>query len=86
MFPILLYNGDAKWTAPFCFEERIEKSISKGFIPHYMQLIKDSATYGPAFVYPYTAGPCAVLLLVGSNQEKSEITGLSIKESEKLKE
>ncbi len=35
VFPILLYNGDAKWTAPFRFEERVEQSIPKGFIPHF---------------------------------------------------
>ncbi len=35
VFPILLYNGDAKWTAPFRFEERVEQSIPKEFIPHF---------------------------------------------------
>ncbi|MFP4364485.1 MAG: Rpn family recombination-promoting nuclease/putative transposase [Spirochaetia bacterium] len=35
VFPILLYNGDAKWTAPFRFEERVEQSIPKEFVPHF---------------------------------------------------
>ena len=35
VFPILLYNGDAKWTAPVKIEEKIEQSIPKEFIPRF---------------------------------------------------
>ncbi len=35
VFPLLLYNGDAKWTAETCFENLVETSIPGRYIPRF---------------------------------------------------
>jgi len=35
VFPLLLYNGDAKWTAPENIDQLIESAIPPEFIPHF---------------------------------------------------
>ena len=35
VFPILLYNGDPKWTAPYNINELIDSNISSEFIPDF---------------------------------------------------
>ncbi|MBN2736248.1 MAG: Rpn family recombination-promoting nuclease/putative transposase [Spirochaetales bacterium] len=35
VFPLLLYNGDAKWTAPVNINELIDSSISSKYIPNF---------------------------------------------------
>ena len=35
VFPLLLYNGDEKWTAESRIEDIIERSIPEGFIPRF---------------------------------------------------
>ena len=35
IFPILLYNGDAKWTAKLSMKELIDKKIPDQYIPDF---------------------------------------------------
>ena len=35
MFPLLLYNGDNKWTAATSIQDIIEKSVNKCYIPQF---------------------------------------------------
>jgi predicted transposase/invertase (TIGR01784 family) len=35
VFPILLYNGDAEWTAPIQFSDCVENTLPKKYIPQF---------------------------------------------------
>ena len=43
VFPILIYNGDDRWTAPLTSQDLIEESIPSGYIPafHYYPVIEN---------------------------------------------
>jgi hypothetical protein len=43
VFPILLYNGEARWTAPQNLVDLIENPISLDFIPqfHYFKIAEN---------------------------------------------